>query len=42
MAALFHLDPPAVSEDVRVILETRLKYAIGNPGRAIPLEEFVN
>jgi hypothetical protein len=40
MAALIHLDPPPVSEDDRVILEARLKYAEDNPGCEIPFEEL--
>ena len=40
MAALIQLDPPPVSEDERVILEARLKYAEENPGREIPFEEL--
>lgn len=40
MAALIHLDPPPVSEDERVILQARLKYAEENPRREIPFEEL--
>jgi len=40
MAALIHLDPPPVSEDERVILEARLKYAEENPGSMMPIEEL--
>jgi hypothetical protein len=40
MAAMIHLDPPLVSEDERVILEARLKYAEENSGREIPFEEL--
>ena len=40
MAALIHLDPPPVSEDERVILEAKRKYAEENPGSMIPIEEL--
>lgn len=40
MAALIHLDPHPASEDGRVILQARLKYAEENPGREIPFEKL--